>query len=53
MITTVYLMRHSIPFKEHKGIEIINDNILLNNIKSPLSVSCEKLADEVSDKVEF
>lgn len=31
-MTTIYLVRHSIPFKEHGGIEKTNDSILLANI---------------------
>ena len=52
-MTTVYLMRHSEPFKVHCGIELINDDILLSNIKSPLSIRGEKLAEEKSKHIEF
>ena len=52
-MTTVYLMRHSEPFKVHNGIELTNDNILLSNIKSSLSIRGEKLAEEKSNNQEF
>ena len=52
-MTTVYLVRHSEPFKIHRGIEEIDDNLLFNNIKSPLSVNGEKLAEEKSMNDEF
>ena len=29
-MTTVYISRHSIPFKEHRGIENINENSLID-----------------------
>lgn len=53
MYTTVYLIRHSIPFKEHRGIELINDDILSWNMKSPLSIKGEELAKEYFKKEEF
>ena len=53
MKTTVYLMRHSIPFKEHKGLKISNESILIENEKSPLSIAGEKLAEEKSLQSEF
>jgi len=52
-MTTVYLVRHSEPFKIHRGIEEINEDILFSNIKSPLSVNGEKLAEEKSSEEEF
>lgn len=52
-MTTVYLVRHSEPFKVHCGIEEINEDILFSNIKSPLSVNGELLAQEKSKDKEF
>lgn len=52
-MTTVYLMRHSEPFKEHRGIEDIRENILFSNIKTPLSVNGEHLAEKISTNSEF
>lgn len=52
-MTTVYLMRHSEPFKVHRGIEIVNEDILFSNIKTPLSIKGEKLAEEKSNNIEF
>lgn len=53
MITTIYLIRHSIPFKEHRGITNTNETILIENEKSPLSIAGEKLAEEKSLQEEF
>ena len=50
---TIYLMRHSEPFKIHRGIEDVNKSLLLSNKKSPLSINGEKLAEEISYKSEF
>lgn len=47
-MTIVYLVRHSEPFKKHKGIEIVNESLLFSNIKTPLSVYGEKLAEKIS-----
>lgn len=52
-MTTIYLVRHSEPFKIHSGIEDINESILFSNIKTPLSVNGEKLAEKVSKNNEF
>ena len=52
-MTTVYLVRHSEPFKIHKGIEKTDENLLFSNIKTPLSVNGEKLAEKVSMNKEF
>lgn len=52
-MTTVYLVRHSEPFKVHRGIEETNEDILFSNIKSPLSVNGELLAQEKSKDKEF
>lgn len=52
-MTTVYLVRHSEPFKKHKGIEEVNESLLFSNIKTPLSVDGEKLAEKISLNSEF
>jgi hypothetical protein len=52
-MTIVYLMRHSEPFKVHRGIEIIDEDLLISNKKSPLSIREEKLAEEISNNTEF
>ncbi len=52
-MTEIYLMRHSEPFKIHKGIEDVKESLILSNIKTPLSVNGEYLADELSKKDEF
>ena len=33
-MTTVYLVRHSEPFKAHIGIEEVNESILFSNIST-------------------
>ena len=53
MITTIYLIRHSISFKEHKGKTNTNETILIENEKLPLSIAGEKLAKEKSLQKEF
>ena len=52
-MTTIYLVRHSEPFKIHRGIEEVNESILFSNIKAPLSIRGEKLAEKVSENPEF
>lgn len=52
-MTIIYLVRHSEPFKIHYGIEDVNESILISNIKSPLSVDGEKLAEKISNNSEF
>lgn len=47
-MTELYIMRHSEPLKKHIGIEDVNEDILFSNIKSPLSVDGEYLADNLS-----
>lgn len=42
MNTTIYLIRHSEPFKVHRGNARTNETILLENEKSPLSINGEK-----------
>lgn len=52
-MTTIYLIRHSEPFKVHRGIEDVHEEFLFSNIKTPLSVDGEKLAEKVSQNKEF
>ena len=52
-MTTIYLIRHSEPFKDHRGIEEDNDSLLFKNIKNPLSIYGEKYAEEISLNDEF
>ena len=52
-MTTLYLVRHSEPIKVHMGIEEVDDTILLSNIKSPLSINGEHLAETISNNKEF
>lgn len=52
-MTTVYLVRHSEPFKNHRGIEKIDETLIFSNIKSPLSVNGEKIAEKISMNPEF
>lgn len=52
-MTTIYLMRHSELFKIHRGIEDVNESLLLSNKKRPLSINGEKLAEEMSDLPEL
>lgn len=53
METIVYLVRHSEPFKKHMGIEKVNESQLFSNIKTPLSICGEKLAEKISNNNEF
>ena len=53
MKTTIYLIRHSIPFKEHMGTKLVNDDLLSWNMKTPLSVMGEELARDYFDKSKF
>ncbi len=52
-MNTLYLMRHSEPFKKYKGIEDVKEDILFSNIKSPLSVYGEHFAESISHDNEF
>lgn len=52
-MTTVYISRHSIPFKEHRGIENFNEVSLIKNKMSPLSVTGEKEAEKLSQLKEL
>ena len=53
MTTTIYLIRHSEPFKVHRGNVRTNETILLENEKSPLSIHGEKMAEEFAKSEEF
>ena len=53
MTTTIYLIRHSEPFKVHRGNVRTNETILLKNEKSPLSIHGEKMAEEFAKSEEF
>lgn len=53
MNTTVYLIRHSIPFKEHRGITNTNESILIENEKSPLSIKGENEVKKFAKNREF
>lgn len=53
MGTIVYLVRHSKPFKEHLGIVNGDSNVLIDNMRRPLSVDGEKMAKEFSTNDEF
>ena len=48
-MTTVYISRHSIPFKEHRGKENFNEDSLIKNKMTPLSVNGEKVAEKLSE----
>ena len=52
-MTTVYLIRHSETFGAQRGIEEVDESVLFSNIKSPLSVNGEKLAEKISNNSEF
>ena len=47
-MTTIYLMRHSEPFKKNLGINDTHEELLFSNIKSPLSIDGEKFAETLS-----
>ncbi len=53
MNTTIYLVRHSEPFKVHRGNVRTNETILLENEKSPLSINGEKIAEQFANYEEF
>ncbi len=52
-MTTVYLMRHSETFKQHKGTVISNNNLLEDNKITPLSINGEILSNTISKKEEY
>lgn len=53
MKTIVYLIRHSEPFKTHRGIKNTKENILIENQKSPLSINGERMAELLSHHIEL
>lgn len=53
MKTTIYLIRHSEPFKVHRGITNVNESIFIENQKSPLSINGEKIAEQWANNDEF
>lgn len=53
MNTTIYLIRHSEPFKTHRGNVNAKESILLENEKAPLSIDGEKTAEQFSLLSEF
>ena len=53
MNTTIYLIRHSIPFKEHKGITLKQEPLLIENEKTPLSILGEETASKKLAHNEF
>jgi len=53
MKTTIYLIRHSAPFKVHRGNVNVSESILIENEKSPLSINGEKIAEKWATNVEF
>ena len=50
-MTTIYICRHSTPFKEHRGKENISMDFLMWNKMSPLSVEGEKRAERLSENL--
>jgi len=53
MKTTIYLIRHSEPFKIHRGNVNTKETILSENEKSPLSINGEKMAEQFAHSPEF
>lgn len=53
MNTTIYLIRHSEPFKIHRGNVNAKESILSENEKSPLSINGEKMAEQFASLEEF
>ena len=52
-MTTIYLLRHSQPFRKLLGEYNVNEIEQLRNEKNPLSVDGEKLAKEMSEREEL
>ena len=52
-MTTIYLIRHSQPFRKLLGEYNVNEVEQLRNEKNPLSVEGEVLAQELSEKIEL
>lgn len=53
MQTEIYLIRHSEPFKVHRGNSNTRESILMENEKSPLSINGEKMAEKFAGYNEF
>lgn len=53
MNTTIYLIRHSNTFKEHLGITIKQEPLLIENEKTPLSILGEENASKYFNQEEF
>ena len=53
MRTEIYLIRHSEPFKVHRGNSNTHESILIENEKLPLSINGEKIAEEFAGYDEF
>ena len=52
-MTTIYLLRHSQPFRKLLGEYNVNEIEQLRNEKNPLSVDGERLAYEMSERKEL
>ena len=52
-MTTIYLIRHSIPFRKLLGLYNANEEEQLRNEKNPLSVEGELLAAKISKEAEL
>lgn len=52
-MTTIYLIRHSNTFNEHKGVSLTNEPLLIENEKVPLSILGEENASKYLSKNEF
>lgn len=52
-MTTIYLIRHSNTFNEHKGVSLTSESLLIENEKSPLSILGEENASKYFTKNEF
>lgn len=52
-MTTIYLIRHSNTFNEHKGVSLTSEPLLIENEKSPLSILGEENASLYLSKNEF
>ncbi len=53
MQTIVYLIRHSEPFKQHRGEKNTHEPLQIENEKTPLSINGEKIAEEYAQNSEF
>lgn len=52
-MTTIYLIRHSNTFNEHKGVSLTSELLLIENEKVPLSILGEENASKYLSKNEF